>query len=326
MPETTFRLELRPSTLDDAELVTALQERRDPDDLSDPVLLRYWWQMADEMQVAMRQIATQRDEALAFVAAQHERWEGDGERFGVIRALLRGDVWHEPRYIGLVAFGEEWLRSEGATTAVVRIRADFERDVKALEGAGYREDRRMRTSELDLVARRDEILGTREDCRDRMRHQGIELHPLSADTDPEKVHKLYELITESERDIPRSVPWRELSFAEWQRFWLGNPGIREDFFWIAREGDKFVGTSVLDCPVTFGKGVPWTAYTGTLRSVRGRGIARALKYESMGQAVEAGYTRVRTSNDADNPSILKINNQMGYTLVTPIIEMHHPLE
>ena len=108
-----------------------------------------------------------------------------------------------------------------------------------------------------------------------------------------------------------------------RRFWLENPGIREDRFWVARAGDEIVGTSVLDCPVV--RGIPWTAYTGTSRSVRGRGIARALKYESMAQAIEAGYTRVRTTNDADNPSILRINNQMGYRLVAPILELHRPL-
>ena len=57
---------------------------------------------------------------------------------------------------------------------------------------------------------------------------------------------------------------------------------------IAREGDAVVGTSVLDLPVE--RGLPWTAYTGTSRSVRGRGIARALKYESISQALEAGLT------------------------------------
>ena len=35
-----FRLQLRPSTLDDADLVAALQAQRDPDDLSDPVLMQ----------------------------------------------------------------------------------------------------------------------------------------------------------------------------------------------------------------------------------------------------------------------------------------------
>jgi len=323
MPDMTFRLKLRPSTLDDAEMVAGLQALRDPDDLSDPVLLRYWWQMADELHKTSRQIATQDGEAVAFVAAQHELWDPDSKRFGVVRALLRKDLWDEAQYVELVGVGERWLEGDGAATSVVRIRADFDSDVRALERIGYREDRRMRTSELDLVAKREEILRTWNECRAEMRRQGIEMHPLSEDTDPGRLQKLYELIIESEQDIPRSVPWRVLSFPEWKRFWLDNPGIQESRFWIARDGDEIVGTSVLDCPLT--KGIPWTAYTGTRRSVRGRGIARALKYESMAQAIEDGYTRVRTNNDADNPPILKINNQMGYRLVTPIIELHRAL-
>jgi len=74
------------------------------------------------------------------------------------------------------------------------------------------------------------------------------------------------------------------------------------------------------------RGILWTAYTGTSRSVRGRGIARALKYESMAQAIQAGYTRVRTNNDADNPPILRINSEMGYQLVSPVIELHRKLD
>jgi len=72
--------------------------------------------------------------------------------------------------------------------------------------------------------------------------------------------------------------------------------------------------------------VPSTAYTGTARAVRGRGIGRALKYESIGQAIEAGTTRVRTTNDVDNPPILRINEEMGYRPVTPVIELHRGLE
>src|SRR6266704_2163884 len=194
MPDMTFRLKLRPSTLDDAEMVAGLQALRDPDDLSDPVLLRYWWQMADELHKTSRQIATQDGEAVAFVAAQHELWDPDSKRFGVVRALLRKDLWDDAQYVELI---------------------------------GYREDRRMRTSELDLVAKREEILRTWNECRAEMRRQGIEMHPLSEDTDPGRLQKLYELIIESEQDIPRSVPWRVLSFPEWKRFWLDNPGIQE---------------------------------------------------------------------------------------------------
>jgi len=146
---------------------------------------------------------------------------------------------------------------------------------------------------------------------------------LSEVDDPEKYRKLYEMIIESEQDIPTTVPWRELSFEEWMRFWFSTPTIREDKFWVACEGGRIVGTSVLDTPIE--RGVPFTAYTGTLRAVRGRGIARALKYESMAQAVEDGHTRVRTNNDTDNPPILRINEEMGYRAVAPLIELHREL-
>ena len=319
----TLPLQLRPSTLDDAELVADLQMQRDPDDLSDPVLLRYWWQMASELQSAMRQIAVDDGVAIAFVAAAHEHWKPHEKRFGVVRALLGKEAWNEDGYGQLVGIGEQWLRAEGAATAVVRVREDFARDVAALQRLGYREDRRMRTSELDLVANRDAILQAVEQCRLEMRRQGIAIHPLSEDTHPERYQQLYEMVVESERDIPTTVPWRVLSFAEWERFWLRNPGIREDRFWIAREDGRIIGTSVLDCPVV--RGVPWTAFTGTARSVRGRGIARALKYASVRQAIELGATQLETQNDAENAPILHLNEQMGYRLVTPIVELHRPI-
>ena len=320
----TFRLQLRPTTLEDAAIVADLHALRDPDDLSDPILVRYWWQMASELHMAMRQVAIEDGEAVAYVGAQHELWEDGGRRFGVVRPVLRSDHWDEPTYRMLVEVGENWLREEGATTSVIRVREDFAHELAALARIGYREDRRIRTSELDLVAEKDQILRILEDCRREMRRQGVDVHPLAQDKDPERYRQLYRLIIESEQDIPRSVPWRELSFPEWERFWLGNPGISEERFWIARLGREIVGTSVLDCPVH--RGIPWTAYTGTARSVRGRGIGKALKYESMAQAIADGYTRVRTNNDVDNPSILKINGDMGYRLVSPILELHRALD
>lgn len=323
MPEATYDLQLRPTTLDDAALVSDLEATRDPVAPTDPVLLRHWWHMADTLERARRVIAVHDGKAIAYAAASHELWEPDDKRYGMIRVAIRGGAWSEERYAQLVDSAEGWLREEGAATAVARVREDFAADLAALQRLGYRENRRMRISELDLVEHHDEIMETREQCRRDMQAQGVMLTVLSEDADPEKYRKLYVMIIESEKDIPTTVPWRELSFDEWKKFWFGSPAIREDRFWIAREGDRIVGTSVLDTPVV--RGVPWTAFTGTIRAVRGRGIARALKYESMGQAIELGYTRVRTNNDADNPAILRINEAMGYRAIAPLIEMHRSL-
>jgi RimJ/RimL family protein N-acetyltransferase len=324
MPDTTSLPELRPATLDDAGLVADLESLRDPTEPRDPVLLRHWWLMADEHERSMRRVAVRDGAAVAYVGASHERWDSDDRKFGVVRPMLRGDVWSETVYRELVRIGEAWLGEEGGSTSVVRVRGDMERDLAALQRLGYREDRRMRTSELDLVANSDRILAERDECRKRMHEQGVEMLPLSDDSDPDKYTKLYEMMIESEKDIPTTVPWRALTFEEWKRYWFDNPAISQERFWIAREGDTIIGTSVLDHPVV--RGVAWTAYTGTARSVRGRGIARALKYESMSQAIEQGVTRVRTNNDADNPPILRINQEMGYRLIVPIIELHRPLD
>lgn len=323
MPPTDVARELRPATLDDAQLVADLESLRDPSEPRDPVLLRYWWQMEDELQHARRWVQVRDGVATAYVGVSHDPWVDGSARFGVIRPRLLASEWSGDGYATLVNVGEQWLLGEGTQTAVARVREEFAQELEVLGRLGFREVRRNRTSELDLVARREHILTEAREQSLRMAKQGVVMHPISQDLDADKFQKLYTTMMESAQDIPKSVPEHDFAFDDWRRYWFGNPAIREDRFWIAREGDDIVGCSVLDCPVV--RGVPTTAYTGTLRRVRGRGIARALKYQSMAQAIEAGYTRVRTSNDSANPPIIRINTEMGYQLVAPVIELHHTL-
>jgi RimJ/RimL family protein N-acetyltransferase len=323
MPASDLERELRQATLDDAALVADLESMRDPLEPRDPVQLRYWWQMSDELERTMRRVLVREGSAIAYIGVSHELWSDSERRFGVIRPLLRYEEWTDDDFARLVDIGAGWLRSEGAEAAVARVREDFPRELGVLQRLGFHEDRRLRTSELDLVAHRDRIVAAAWESRGRMQERGIAMHPFSDDVDPERYRKLYETMLESGHDVPHSVPEHDMTLDEWRRYWFDNPTIRQDRFWIAREGDDIVGCSVLDCPVV--RGVPWTGYTGTRRKVRGRGIARALKYQSMAQAIEVGYKRVRTTNDAENPAILRINHEMGYRLVAPIIELHSAL-
>lgn len=323
MPGARFDLELRPATLDDAALVADLETLRDPEEPRDPISMRFWWALNDKQEVSVRRIAVEQGAAAAFVAAWHHPWDTTVQRFGNLRAILRPDVFTGDRFESLVGAAEEWLRAEGALTAIARAREDFEAELSGLQELGFREVRRQRNSELDLVAQRDQILHMLELCRNGMRERGVRLLTLTDDQDPDKLHKLYAMMTEAEQDIPTTAPWRVLPFDRWLHFWFDHPGIRADRFWIARQGDDIVGMSTLDFPVT--RGIPYTALTATARSVRGQGIARALKYESMNQAMALGFKRVRTSNDADNAPILRINKEMGYRLVIPVIELHKGL-
>jgi GNAT superfamily N-acetyltransferase len=314
---------MRPATLDDAEIVADLDALRDPDDPRDPAILRHWWESMYRTEVAWRQIGERDGVPVAFVATVHQRWETTPTRFGSGRIVLHPQHWSASLQEHLLDLAEEWFISEGCETGVLRVREEFTRERAVFERRGYREERRAKVWKLDLVARGERLLGKAEEERAKMRKQGVRMLLLSEDGDPDKMRKLYEMAIEAERDIPTTVPWRTLSIEDWREHWFGSPGIREDRFWIARVGDEVVGLSVLEYPVT--RGVPWTAFTGTARRVRGQGVARALKYETLAQAIRLGAQSVRTGNDGANAPILHLNEEMGYELVGPVLELHRKL-
>lgn len=316
-------LDLRPATLDDVGIVADLDATRDPEDPRDPEMMRFWWTSGSLSQVFLRLVAVDEGKAVAFVGASHEGW-GDGpERFGSLRVVIHSDVWSEPEYMRLIGKGEAWLRSEGVINVVSRVRQDFRLDLDALARIEYQEVRRQNFSELDLVVHRDELLRGLSQERQKMKAQGVTMLTLSKYDDPARMVKLHEMMIAAEQDIPSTVPIPTQPFDEWMRATFDDPGVREDRFWIAREGEAIVGLSYLEFPPV--RGVPWTAFTATSKEVRGRGIARALKYESMVQAIELGHKRVRTANDGANAPILHINQEMGYRVVTPVIELHRSL-
>lgn len=315
-------LEMRTASMDDAEIVADLEGARDPDDPRDPTMLRFWWAQApDEPQ--MKLVAERDGSAIAFIAAGHEPWEAMPKRFGWIRPVLHPDGWSAKRFGQLIEAAESWLRDEEAAIVVARSRESLKDELGILEERGYREVRRSKVWELDLAGGREELLAGAERGRAQMAKAGVRLLTFDQDDDPDRLAKLYELTIAAERDIPTTVPWRTMPYDEWHRFWFANPGVREDRFWIAREGNEMVGLSVIGYPPI--RGVPWTFFTCTSRGVRGRGVARALKYETLAQAIELGAQRVRTNNDGDNAPILHLNEEMGYKLIGPVIELHRQL-
>src|SRR5258708_6440086 len=316
-------IDLRPVTLDDAGIVADLDATRDPEDPRDPEMLRFWWTSGSLNQVFLRLVAIHDGSAVAFVAALHERWSAGTERFGSLRVVIHADLWSEREFARLVDKGERWLASEGVVNVVSRVREDFDHELKALERIGYREVRRQNFSELDLVIHRDDLLRGLSRERKKMKAQGVTMLTLSDYHDPDRLAKLHLMMVAAEQDIPSTVPIPRQPFDEWMRATFDDPGVREERFWIARDGEAIVGLSYLEFPPV--RGLPWTAFTATSKAVRGRGVARALKYETMAQAIELGYKRVRTANDRANAPILHINEEMGYRVVTPVIELHRSL-
>ena len=316
-------IDLRPATLDDAVIVADLDSTFDPEDPRDPALVRFWWTRTESTQATMRWVDERDGRAIAFVGAGHDYWNENPERYGWLQPRLRYEQWSVPAFQDLVKSAETWLTSEGAAIAVTRFRSDQADELNAVGELGYKEVRRQNMSELDLESSHHQLVEEAGRQRLLMRERGIRMLTVDQDEDPESMHKLYEMSIAAERDIPTTMPWRTETFDEWTESWFSNPGVRKDRFWIAKDGDAVVGMSVLSYPPS--RGLPWTTFTGTSPSARGRGIARALKYETIAQAVALGFKRVRTMNDGANAPILHVNGEMGYRLVLPIIELHREL-
>ena len=182
---------------------------------------------------------------------------------------------------------EAIARKEGAETLVAVSRAHLPARMRFLEGRGYREERRERMWELNLLEQRERLLGMAKDSRDQMGKKGIELLTLAQWDEPDTYRKLYELDMTATADIPSTETFVPHAYENW-KLWFTKPGLYLDRFWLARQGDRLLGLSVLLFPE---RGPVVTDFTGVARQARGLGIARALKLETVAQAVDQLFDR-----------------------------------
>jgi len=240
------------------------------------------------------------------------------KRFGRVSGDLLPALRTPARLDALYAFIEERSRADGTKRFTTWTWEDDRLRVDALTARGFKEERRERFWELDLVAGRERIAAMAEASRGRMEREGIRILTLGEDDDPRRFEKLKRMSDEAESDVPTTVPWVPMELDEF-REWFASPGLQMDRIWIAREGDDIVGISQLSYPPV--RGSVETDWTGMARRARGRGIARALKCETLMQAIALGVERVRTDNDSTNLPILHLNETMGYTRRPDMIQL-----
>lgn len=304
-------LELRPATLDDAAIVADIDTAVRTDSPEDPKMLRHWWQLTNSDSAVERWIASHDGVPVGYARWDHSPWSKMPERFMRIGMELVPAVRTEDRLAALFEFLEGRGRSEGARKVTAWAWEDDGPRLAVLGRRGFQAVRRQRFWELDLAGARARIEKMAAESREQMRREGIRVLTIDRDDDPKKWEKLKRMSDEAEGDVPSTVPHVPMALADWLK-WFESPAIRLDRVWIAREGDDIVGISQLAYPPV--RGVVSTDWTGTARKVRGRGVARALKCETLMQALALGVDRVRTDNDSQNAPILHINETMGYRI------------
>jgi GNAT superfamily N-acetyltransferase len=302
-------LAFAPAKAGDAAFAADVDTAVRPSAPRDPVTYEYWWSQPNENWTSARFVVTSGGTRVGYATAEHPRWEMQPDRYGTVGGNLVPAERTAARLGAMYAAMEERVIADGAKILAAWANEDDRVRIETLLARAYKEDRRSRRWELDLVANREKLLAMTEESRARMNGEGVRIVTLAADDDPQVIEKVWRLSEEAGDDVPTTEPRVPEEKASYTR-WVNAPEIHRDRFWIARLGADVVGVSVLGYPPV--RGVVNTEWTATARSVRGRGVARALKCETVAQAILLGVDRVRTGNDAANDPILHLNETMGY--------------
>ena len=314
---------LRPCGAEDMAFVADLFTALDPDEPADPEIMRYRWENPPAQQRREAYVVERDGAAVGYVEQEHVPWEKLPRRYAWTFADLVPELRTPAHLAPLTSFVEERARADGAEVFATWARETDASALAFLESIGYVRERLGRGWELDLTANRERIASMADASCGRMRREGIAMLTLDRERDPDRHQKVWRALEEQMSDVPTTIPFVSPGYDYFRR-WLIRPGQREDRIWIAKAGDEVAGISLLRYPPI--RGNVSTAWTGVSRAFRGRGVARALKLETLVQAIALGIRLVRTGNDSQNAPILHLNEQMGYTPVPGWIQFLKPVE
>jgi RimJ/RimL family protein N-acetyltransferase len=299
----------RPAGLDDAALAADLMTAAYPALPEDPIITRYRWEQPRNGWFFGRFIAEMEGRPIAFLDWLHGPPDQDPERHCEVSVYL--DV--AAMDIELLTSMWRWVAAEAEATGSQILEGYCGEDepemLEAMARAGFRRDRQEKVWELDLDIHGDRLQREAADARTRLARDGIKLLTVAAWDDPEALAKLHALDEVTRSDMPSTFPNLPETFADFTRR-INSPDRSPDRWWIALDGDRPVAMSYLKFPPV--RGAVWTGYTACAREYRGRGIARAVKLQTLAQAVEKGVPFVYTDNDSENAPMLHINETLGY--------------
>ena len=309
----------RRATLDDAELASDLMTASYPALPQDPVMTRSRWEHPRRGFAYGRFIAERSGASIAFLAWVHGPWQEVKDGHCEVEVWLRQDALDRELLVEMFSWIGEQAEAEQPRVFLAYCAEDEAEMLEALAALGYRRERVERSWELDLNAHGRRLVSEATQARSQMEAAGIRCMTLADWHDADRVKKLYELNERTIQDVPHTLTIVREAFEDFARR-LDAPDRRHDSYWIALDGDRAVAMSFLKFPPV--RGPVWTGYTCTDADFRGRGIARAIKLQSLAQAVELGIPFVCTDNDSENAPMLHINEALGYRPRPGFVEHH----
>jgi GNAT superfamily N-acetyltransferase len=285
--------EFRPA---DAEAVAEVRRATLPHLISTADVIGWQLRQAPAAQ-RLRLYVAERDGVLAGFAKAGVAWESSLSGRGFVQVAV--DPARRGRGTGgaLLSAAEEHLRSVGVDTMHSSV-SDDEVSRRFAERRGYRLSRPSRFLGLALDGALPPVPAV---------PAGVELRSAAEyENDP---RPFYEADVESSLDEPGDLPADAMSYDSWIAAVWNRPDLDRKLT-IAAVVDGTI--AAFSAAQTDGRTRYWSAMTGTLRTYRGRGLAKLAKTASLHRARAAGYTEAYTSNDDDNAPMIAINSWLGY--------------
>lgn len=300
---------IRKATLDDAALAADLMTAAYPALAEDPVITRFRWEHPRQGYATGRFIAELEGRPIAFLSWIHGPWEKLPDRHCEVDVALDRERLDPDLLTHLYTWIGSQAEADGAGMLLAYAVEDQSEVLATLERLGYERDRSEKVWELDLAANATRLVAEAAESRAKAAETGIELTTLAAWADPQALRKLHELDERTRQDIPHSLPILAETFDDFERR-TNAPDRPHDRYWVALHGQQPVALSYLRFPPV--RGSVWTGYTCSHPDYRGRGLARAIKLQSLAQAINLGVPLVYTDNDSENAPMLHINERLGY--------------
>ena len=313
----------RPATLEDAELAADVMTAAYPSLPQDPVMTRFRWENPRLGYEYTRFLAHRGSRAIAFVGTVHAPWTKVPDRHSEVEVWLDKAEHSNETLESMYRWVEEIAVGGGAKLLLSYCGEDEPDVLDVHEALGYQRARTEKVWELDLSSRGPTLVKEASEARDRMHSRGIRMLTVHAWDDPRATLKLFDLNERTVQDVPHTLAIVPEQYEDFQSR-LRAPDRRLDRWWVALDGDRPVAMSFLKFPPV--RGSVWTGFTCTDTEYRGRGIARAVKLQSLAQAFELGIHVVCTDNDSENAPMLHINETLGYVRRPGFVEHHKRVE